>query len=524
MNKTMSVRLSAALLFAFVSPVAAQDEPPLPASSKTIAEYRDELFAWGQSHSATANPDRVRQVAAAEAAETPEGTAAMPTSTGQGSGFAGRVSDSVEDFLPLFQFALESVSTSEDQKSVTLKLNPIRAGRFGSLQLKATVTEPEPFDSLLDEIPEEQRGAQAEAIRSEIDDFSDITFSAAYNYEPEPDPRATLDTVGTLWGRNYKRYEPFVQRFLNEWTDWVVADLTTEQRATELALAEHMEALQRRGVDGGLLRAEDQPQGPDAPSRSEADQLTLGEAEALLDDYDDFIEVFQASVGRTVDDALELESLALLPFLVDNQPQITARAAYRDVDDLVGQESWTGTVVVEIGRHNFNRLVSDYRRMAAAGAADPMAEAFQGMADRSDQIRSGEKFSLTLTWVEREDYSRDYTFGEPEETVSLSLDEGSEFCGKLEWIRNATWQPIRIDDREVYPRVILSAERVWVSDDRRRDRWVASLTYNVPMEGGLSLPLSLVYANHAEFLGEPDRQFSAHLGLNFKFDAAGAAK
>jgi hypothetical protein len=31
---------------------------------------------------------------------------------------------------------------------------------------------------------------------------------------------------------------------------------------------------------------------------------------------------------------------------------------------------------------------------------------------------------------------------------------------------------------------------------------------------GVSFPVSLVYANRSEFLGQPDRQFGAHVGLS----------
>ncbi len=545
-NTTLRSFLAALLLLILAGTAAAQDEAPSPTSTDTIEAYQRKLFEWGRA--------RVDQAADAAAVELPEAVAAMPTSTGQTSGFAGRVNEGIEDFLPLFQFAIDSVSTSDDQKSVTLKLNPIRAGRFGSIQVKATVAEPEPFDALLAEIPEAERAAQIDAIRSQIDDFSDLTYTAAYGYEPRPDSAANLDAVGTLWGRNHQVYSRFVGEFLSSWTTKVVADLTPRQTAAARALSDFQVRLTCGGRDLGLLATPAGDEGlcppppqtehPDpsapnegspavrpAPSRKEWDALTLAEAQEILaGEFGRFLDVLQEDIARTVDDAVELESLALLPFLVDNQPQATLEVAYRDPDALVGRRSWTASATVEVGQHNFNTLVRTYRRKVTDKANVDIshetlqAEAFQELVDRQDQVRSGEKFSLSATYVDRDAYSQDYTFGDDEPTTaSLALDEESEFSGKLEWIRNATWHPILIDGKEQYPRLILSAERSWVSDDSRRDRWVGNLTYNIPLQGGLSLPLSLVYANHAEFLGEPDEQFSAHLGLNFKFDADATA-
>ena len=40
------------------------------------------------------------------------------------------------------------------------------------------------------------------------------------------------------------------------------------------------------------------------------------------------------------------------------------------------------------------------------------------------------------------------------------------------------------------------------------------LRCDVPTRKGMSVPVSLVYANRSEFLGEPDHQFGAHFGIN----------
>lgn len=55
---------------------------------------------------------------------------------------------------------------------------------------------------------------------------------------------------------------------------------------------------------------------------------------------------------------------------------------------------------------------------------------------------------------------------------------------------------------------------------RWRDRLVITATMNLKV-GEMDVPLGIVYANHGKYLGEVDKQFSAHLGL--KFDLKGLA-
>jgi len=504
------VWLPLVLLSGYAASALAQDEQrPLDPAQK-MGDYRRALFDQARKQAR----DEAQDLRATADEETPERVAALPTSTGQGAGFADRVNGSIADFLPLFQFAIDSVSTSDDKKSVTVKFNPIRSGIYGSLQVKATATEPEPYDALLNEIAEEQRAGQADAIRSQVDDLSDLTITAVYGYERDPPPAASLEDLGRLWGRNYGRYERVVGAFLLGWTEAVVNDLDAQEDAADDRLSDFDVRLSEGAATLGL--------NPDM----DLDDLTIGQAQQILaSEFDSFMALVEPDVRRMAEDAKKLEGLGLLPFLVDNQPQFTVTASYRDRDDLIGRDVWTGTLALEVGRYNFNTLLRRFREKQGARELNPAAATFGEMVANEERIRSGEKFTLSATYVRHDDYSRDYTFGELEEnTVSLNLDESEEFCGKLEWIRNATWQPIRIDGEEVYPRVVLSVERVWASgDEMRQDRWVGNVTYNIPLQGGISVPLSLVYANHAEFLGEPDEQFSAHFGFNFKFKAAEAA-
>ena len=49
-----------------------------------------------------------------------------------------------------------------------------------------------------------------------------------------------------------------------------------------------------------------------------------------------------------------------------------------------------------------------------------------------------------------------------------------------------------------------------------RDRFVASATYTYKINDMMSMPFSLVYANHASYLGDVDHKLNAHFGISFK--------
>ncbi len=71
-------------------------------------------------------------------------------------------------------------------------------------------------------------------------------------------------------------------------------------------------------------------------------------------------------------------------------------------------------------------------------------------------------------------------------------------------------QPVRVDFVGSYENVS--------NDPQRQDRGVATLTITRKF-GNLTVPLGIVYANHGEFLGDVNKQLSAHVGLKFDLGA-----
>ena len=55
-------------------------------------------------------------------------------------------------------------------------------------------------------------------------------------------------------------------------------------------------------------------------------------------------------------------------------------------------------------------------------------------------------------------------------------------------------------------------------DEKRNNRFIATLTFSQKMTGDMSAAFSVVYANKPEYLGEVDEELGARVGLRYKID------
>lgn len=116
----------------------------------------------------------------------------------------------------------------------------------------------------------------------------------------------------------------------------------------------------------------------------------------------------------------------------------------------------------------------------------------------------------------------DPTTGEPateiDQTATLNLKASRELNANLSYTRFL--QRGKGSDNQtgvLLPRMTFTVEKIWVQDNPgRQNRTVAKLSYVQPTVKGLSIPITITWADHAEFLGQQDNTFGAHLGVSFK--------
>jgi hypothetical protein len=465
-------------------------EPPTFDDDETLGAYLREYGTWAE-----ANFEEVQRQANEESFPDLVGAAAqtadaIPKAVDTGSSAVER--DALASFSSRFELGIDSIEAGDEEGSFVVKLNETRLP-FGSLGLSAIVRQASPSEELLQAAPETDRKAIEGGIESRLGDLDDLTYSLRWGLERSSGPWRV--------GRRFELYQPVLERELAREVERLQKSMpeelvrlhsTCEIRVTKALGGDNWEAFTRED----LVRL-------------------LGE-----EGLEDCLQAARWRQQHVVALDLNLNPLHLLGFLVDNQPQLVATLLVHDRDPLAGREGWEVKLEYEHGLCNLNKVLGS----GGCGDGKP-GLAFEELQDLegpgnelATKAQKGHKLTFSLRYAERDEVDLDRTFGTGDSAVGLDLllPEATEKSGKLQYSRNATWQPIKIDGETVFPKLHVSAEYTDVSDDPDlEDRLVAQLTYEIPLTASATLPLSLSYANHAEFLGDVDDEFSAHLGLTY---------
>jgi hypothetical protein len=482
-----------------------------PGDNDTALDYKNQVAA--------AVPQAAKKPAGANLAEVPKQVAAKTTSVAASGGFPERVNDALADFLPLVAFAVNSVSTADDKKSVTVAFNPLPAGTFGAVSASATVAQPQVFEPLMQAIDQTVRDTQVKVIQGGIDDFGDVTWSATYAYQPRV---SSWEKARTLWGRDYSLYATLLQAAVSQ-IDSQFGDLA---KGTEF----------NSKLNGAF------------PNKNvPVDTLTFGQIRRAISDgrlqgfdLDGYIECLRAQgeiLGK-LDAATRALHFEALPALIDNQPQLTLSATYHDPNKFVGQRTYGVRITIETGNRNFNSVLRAYRQALEKGNVtvinQPTPVDVNSLENAIEEVAAETKAATQTKLVfnfgfqHHDQYDLEYTYQnsaaamqrpaavQTPGSVSLHLPASDEWTAKLQWSTLFLATSIAGGN----PRLDISAEFLKVRNDpARQDRTVARVSYTVPLQGGGSLPFTLTYANRGEFLGQQNKLLSAHLGLSWKIDA-----
>jgi hypothetical protein len=484
---------------------------------------------------------------------TAKAIAQKPTTAAPAPAFADRVNTAIADFLPWFQFAVNEVASSEDKMSVTAKFNPIPVGTYGNVSVTATAAQPQVFKALEQMIVEPAREAQRKSLLGKVDDFSDLTIALSYGLQWRA---GTWDNTRKLFGRNYELYRNLASELLREALTVPLesVDQATDRvgRARLQIFTEHKSLLESAAVKDGL-------------ARNDFGNIRLATLKSLAPEvHAQLVDVLRqqaelsADVTAKVLTALQDNKLDALPAMIDNQPQIVVQGSYRASDEIIGRDTMAITANYEMGSRNFNAVLREYHQMQREGSSPPSyLEAFRrGVTNRSYRNEDKAIFSVSFRRNERYSFTHGYkesvsvpgstTPVEIDRTAVLNLPRSDDWRASLSWTR--LW-PRRVEKPGTFlselpaglpqlpqvtgrqdPRTTLSIE--WVDADQKiklngkpleNDRFVARLSLVVPVQGGMTLPLTIVYSNNPEFLKDQDRVLSAHVGISYKIGEKGPA-
>jgi hypothetical protein len=403
--------------------------------------------------------------------------------------YAQRIHNSYQDFLNLFGFAINKIDEAEDGQALTIRFNPLRNGAH-LLGLTVTASKPVIAESVKNAIPETGRTDVVTKLEKQVDDLDDLTIAASYSLQTVSCP---MQSQRRCYGRSASTYRDVLAHALAPLFAAAPALNAERQQALKVAIA--------RQIPPALLVANPnldvftvpigQVTSPDVMRQALKD-FAVVEAQQTFDEKAFFSK----------------QNLDVLATLVDNQPQVSFTGSYRSPGQLGGPNQTALTAELQVGNENLNTL---------RGSCRIVTDVCLNQALMS-RLRDGVS---TTKWVLTASYTRNDSFkladlGLPDPVtgfVPVDLKSSSELIIKGQGGRvlgaAVGTQNVRGD---------LSLEGHRVENDRTRttNRWLARATITLPLGDNISVPVSLTYANKAEFLGEQDEQLGAHLGLSYR--------
>lgn len=401
-----------------------------------------------------------------------------------------------KNFLPLVALSglVGDAEQGDAEGTYVFDLNFLIPGlaKDKNAQLQAAVnSRPQVSEALAMTIPEEMRDDTVAKLQEGLGDLDDYALSFTYNWA---DRRR---------GRGFKQYE---DRFAA--LTWALSrKLKTPARDEDRqrALGDFVGSIQDDfpEVDDLFTTPFDQIGDEDkARELKEATEAALEQATELLAQHRQ---------------ALAASGLARFAELLDNQPQLYASVQQRYRDPVVGGDQTAAKVTYGYGLANFNNAMNrachdaldtpDTKQIDEATLDRCLTQYTAFVKGNLDGIADADKLSFSGEYVDLSDDRVD----RPDLGLgALDLPGGTKLIVSAGWTRNFPagrgGQPLRLD---------LVASYEDVSDDpARQDRGVATLTVTRQF-GNLAIPFGIVYATKGEFLGQVDRQLSAHLGLKF---------
>lgn len=204
-----------------------------------------------------------------------------------------------------------------------------------------------------------------------------------------------------------------------------------------------------------------------------------------------------------------------------NQSKFTLNASYRDRNEFAGPDEWMVKTGYEwgVGTNVAKRLENDdkkncaqsYRAMQIAPDCEPAYAKVLKDTSEDGNVKAGLRFAFALEYKEfsKVALTQPVTF---ELKGSRSLI--ASLSGGLDLLQN--------NDLPARGRLELSIAYDDVRDDNdpsknRKDRLIGKLTYSQRITEKVNLPITLTYANHADYLTDVDRKLNAHFGITYSF-------
>jgi hypothetical protein len=450
--------------------------------------------------------------------ETTNAQASPTLSTGAGNTPTNR------DFLSLFIAALESYSDSGGE-AITLDYNLPNSVFGAALASKAQIVLRKPALAELLAKKYAEKAAVVEALESQLNYGDDVTLTFAISPQAkqgEANVREAFRAAARPLMQT-RRVEIQQERAAAR------AEVSRELARDRGEARDGREAVAVRSdgfavLDAALRRestrsrAEITPD-PNAPVSSPPDNG----ADTPADDVTVDLSLDEQAAKTLIEDVAALAA---------NQSKFTLDASYRDRHDFVGADEWGVKVAYEYGPGTSvgkrvdaaeSKCAESYARAEAmsaeAAGCENTYEAALREAINDPKVAMGSRFTFALEYKDKSGVNIDSVLDlDPaDETVTFKSEGARSVIGSVA----AGWDVYVLNQtenkRDHSGRFEVSLSYDNVSDDKdRNDRFIGKLTYSQRINEKLYLPISISYANHAEYLGEVDHKLNAHFGIAYK--------
>lgn len=405
--------------------------------------------------------------------------------------FAGRVHNSYQDFLNLFSFAINKVEESANGQAITVRLNPLRDGSQ-LLGFTLTASKPGIADAVKNAIPEAGRSDVLSKLNDKLGDVDDLTFAGSYSAETA-DCSPDRPAINRCYGRSPSTYY----------------DLLALSLASLFAAAPDETSPQAFQVKKAIVTAFT-PQVIGTAPQSDVFGLQISAAVDPNDLRTKIRSLASLDAQQTVAERnfFTKQHLDVISSMIDNQPQAVLTSSYRSPGKYGGPKQTSITAELQYGPDNINAMRSECPIMGDACLQTAMQR-------RLTNGISTDKLVLTGTYTRNQDYNlADLGL---DSTVAgfqpVNLKSSSELIVKGQAGRQLA---STVGTENVRADLSLEGHRVENDRSRTTNRWVATATLTIPIGQNISVPVSVTYANRAEFLVNQNSKLAAHVGVSYR--------
>ena len=414
-------------------------------------------------------------------AKTAQAVAATNTGTPTATTLA--TATALSDFLSFFAAGVETGKVTENGTSVTLDWNiPFPFVEDNDrIKLQALFSDP----GLAEDV-QTPLGSKATAAKDKLTNFDDITTLVSYS------------PVNHWLGRSIAPHVEFLKDLEK------VIDVEFDVAAIAAKLGATLKKLKKLKTVP-----------PDFDHTYKFSTITDAAAQKAV------IELVEGAAAAEKEAAARSSYIVkALTRLINNQPQAYVSGTYHYRNPLVGPDEWTVKATFELAPKSLNRFLRGSADVCGDPTVkgDPIKDAdacatrlvsFAAVDDPAKQPNATDRLSFSIEYKHAKGESvdlSDFMIATPVDrhaTHSLvySLTYGHPLTGTV--LKDA-----RVDVAVNYQDIS--------NDPKKKDRFVASLTFSQKISDTMTLPLSLTYANHTEYLPQTDRRLGVHFGISYK--------